>query len=291
MRISVRAAAAPSAGTCAAPVGSKGEPSAAESAATARGMGRPESTSVRSPSAFGSTLKQTSWNTASVPKEPGQRLHQVEAGDVLHDAAAGLHVLGEAVDELQADHRVAGGAEVDPRRARDIGRGDAADGRLAARSVEPAMVHRLEGQALALRRERLRHHPQRRSRLRRDDQFGRLVERDARELRGGDGGGRLHRSAEAGTRATAGDGERCAGAPRVRNDRGEFSGRGGGVEGHADSAPESRAASKAPPAPSPRWREGRGTTTLRTVVPVVPGAAVCRCRRDAMVSLSAQRGG
>ena len=58
------------AGRCAAPLVSKGEPTAAQSASTARPSSRPGRTSVAERSGIGSTLKVTSVRNPSVPQEP-----------------------------------------------------------------------------------------------------------------------------------------------------------------------------------------------------------------------------
>ena len=185
-RMQVRPGPLLESGICAAPVTEKGVPSAAESAPTAAASSRPSITSVASVSGAGSTLKVTSRDDRERAVGAGEELHQVVAGDVLHDAAAGFHHFAAAGDGAHADEAVAGSAARDAARAGEIGGGDGADGRLAGGAVEPAMVGRLEGQALAVFGKQRLDLGKRRAGAGGDHQFGRLVEGDAAHFGGGE---------------------------------------------------------------------------------------------------------
>src|SRR5581483_2296947 len=85
-----------------------------------------------------------------------------------------------------------------------------------------AVVDRLEGKALTFPGERGLDLGERRARPGRDDQFARLVERDAGEACDGEGRRALHRAAEAGARAAAGDGHRQLPRGGIGEDGAEF---------------------------------------------------------------------
>ena len=109
---------------------------------------------------------------------PALQLREIEAGDVLHHPAAGLDRLARAVDETHADQVVADRARREAPRPGAVGSHEPADGRLAARAVERAMVHRLDRQPLAAAVEFRFEHRDRRSGASRDHEFRRFVERD-----------------------------------------------------------------------------------------------------------------
>ena len=113
----------------------------------------------------------------------GHQLHEVEPGDVLHHPPAGFYRLAAAVDEAHADEAVPRRAGHDPAWTGDVRRHHRADGRLAGRAEEDAVIGRLEGQLLALVGERAHHLRHRRAGPRRDHELGRLIERDPGERR------------------------------------------------------------------------------------------------------------
>ena len=110
-----------------------------------------------------------------------QQLHEVVAGDVLHHPTAVLDDLAASVHEAHADQAVAAGPDLDPARPADICGDHAADGRLSCGPEQPAVIHRLEGQALVALGERGLDLGQRRPRPGHQRQRARLVKADACE--------------------------------------------------------------------------------------------------------------
>ena len=128
-----------------------------------------------------------------------QAAAQVEAGDVLHHAAAGLEDLAAAVDRPHAQQVVARRADADAPRAGQVGGEDAADGglRRPRRRRAARKLDRLERQHLPARGERVLDLRQRRAGARRHHHLARLVERDAAQALGRHAGRRVHRPADA----------------------------------------------------------------------------------------------
>ena len=117
-------------------------------------------------------------------RAPGTRhqLAEVVAGDVLHHPAAGLEDFAAAGHRGEAEEVVACGAGLDPARAGQVRRQRAADGAAAAAAAEDgAIVHRLEGELLALGGDERLDLGKRRTGVRREHQLRGLIERDAGE--------------------------------------------------------------------------------------------------------------
>ena len=87
---------------------------------------RPGSTSVPVRSGAGSTFSVISVMHAQRAVAAGQQLAEVEPGDVLQHAAAGVDHLARPVHRAHAQHVVAHGAPGDPARAGQVGRDHAA---------------------------------------------------------------------------------------------------------------------------------------------------------------------
>ena len=112
-------------------------------------------------------------------------LHKIKPGDVFHDAPAAFNRFPAPVYEAQPDKRIARGARPHATRARDITRRQRANRRLALRSVNRAMIHRLEGENLLFARQQSLNLAQRRARPCAHHKFCGLVKRDsAQALRG-----------------------------------------------------------------------------------------------------------
>ena len=127
----------------------------------------------------------------------GEPARHVVAGHVLHDAAAGVEQLGAAVDALDAEQVIAGGAGLDAARARQVGREHGADRLHALRAARRrAEVDRLEGEHLPLRGELGLDQRHRRAGARRHHELARLIEGDAAQQRGGDHDGAVDRAAD-----------------------------------------------------------------------------------------------
>ena len=113
-----------------------------------------------------------------------QQLAEVVAGDVLHHPPAGLEDLALAVDGKRAQEMVARRARLWAARAGEIAGQHAAQGPLPRRpAVERAQIRRLEGQHLALFRQRLLDLGQARAGASGQHQLLRLIEADAGEMR------------------------------------------------------------------------------------------------------------
>ncbi len=126
-----------------------------------------------------------------------QAAAQVVAGDVLHDAAAGLEDLAAPVDAAHAEQVVAGSADADAAGAGQVGGEHAGDGALVRLpAVEHGELDRLEGQHLAAGGERVLDLFERRAGPRRHHHLGGLVERDAAQAFGRYVGRRVHGPAD-----------------------------------------------------------------------------------------------
>ena len=113
----------------------------------------------------------------------GHHLRQIVAGDVLDHPPAGLERLAPAGHGVDAEHMVARRTRLDAPRPGKIGGKHAAD-RAAARlaAEQRPVVHRLEGEFLAVLGKQLLDLGERRAGPGRQHQFLRLVERHAGEL-------------------------------------------------------------------------------------------------------------
>ena len=114
----------------------------------------------------------------------GHQPREVVAGDVLHDAPARSHHAPLAVHEARADQAVAAGARAHAPRPRGAGGDRAADRGLPVRAHQRAVVHGLEGQALAVLGQGRLDLGHRRARGGHQRQRAGLVERDPRQPRG-----------------------------------------------------------------------------------------------------------
>ena len=186
-----------------------------DSASMARRSSRPRQSSVAMRSVFGSTLNVTSVRKPERAAGAGEKLDQIEPGDVLHHPPARFHHLAAAVDGPDADQAVARAAGHDAAGTGNVHRRHRADRRLAracreaadnpsARTAVPGLFRR------ATRTTSETGVPA----LGRDDQFGRLVERDARHVRSRTVAHRLHRPAERGLAVGAADREPWPAQPR-----------------------------------------------------------------------------
>jgi len=196
----------------------------------------------------------------------GYQLHEIEPGDVLHHAAAGLDRLAAPIDHADADQGVAGGAGIDATRAGDVAGSDRADRRLAGCAEKRAMVHRLEGQHLAAITERLLDVGKRGAGARADHHLGGLVERDAGEAGAGERALRLRRAAEARAAVAADDGERRAACDDGFHDGASLRLCGGDVEGH-------ECAAVTPPHALPAETPSPGSAAMSCRTPPSPASA------------------
>ena len=141
--------AATAAGSQAAPDTLKGEPRAAERAATAALASSPASTSVPVSSGAGEYFQRHFGDDAERAVTAGQQLAQVEPRDVLQHPAAGMEDLSRAIHGADTHHVVAHGAPRNAARARQVGGHDAADG-LAGAAQQAGEIRRLGDEMLAL---------------------------------------------------------------------------------------------------------------------------------------------
>ncbi len=161
-----------------------------------------------------------------------EQFAQVEAGDVLQDAAAGVHRLAPSGDEAQAQHVVAHRPPGDAARARQIGGNDAADGLRPVRGAQQrAQVGGFADEVLALLGERCLDLRQRRAGAGGEDQFLGRVECDAGEVAGGKAARRLHGAQHAVLGAVAADQQRLARLGRIGDGGGD-----GGLGRHGVSS-------------------------------------------------------
>jgi hypothetical protein len=159
--------------------------------------------------------------TESAPGS-GHQLHEIETGDVLHHPSAGLDRLAAPVDEAHADQTVAGGTRIDAAGPGIVGRRHRAEGRLAGRAEERAVIHRLEGQHLPTPGQQRLHLGERRTGAGRDHHLGRLVEGDAGEPGRGERRLVMRRTAERRLGAAADEPQRFRAAGSLRDDGGRL---------------------------------------------------------------------
>ena len=142
------------------------------------------------------------------PERAGQQLAEIVAGDVLHHAAARLEGLGAARHRREAEEMVARGAGLDPPRPRKVRRERAAErARVRGPAEDRAVIHRLEGELLALALDQRLDLGERRAGPGREHQLLRLVQRHAARARTD----RASDRTGSGGRARA-----CCRAPRLR---------------------------------------------------------------------------
>ena len=112
----------------------------------------------------------------------GQQLAEIVAGDVLHHAAARLEGLGAARHRREAEEMIARGAGLDAPRPRKVRRERAAErARVRGPAEDRAVIHRLEGELLALALDQRLDLGERRAGPGREHQLLRLVQRHAGE--------------------------------------------------------------------------------------------------------------
>ena len=145
----------------------------------------------------------------------GEKLAEVVAGDVLHNAAAGFEGLAAPGNGTEAEKMIARGAGLYPPRPGEVSSECTADrARVRRTSEKRPVIHRLEGQPLAACGGQRFHLGERRAGLRRQHQLLRLVERDAGQGRKVERRVPLRRPADRALAAPPDDFERLAARER-----------------------------------------------------------------------------
>ena len=143
----------------------------------------------------------------------GKQLAQVQPGDVLQHAAAGVDCFAVPGDRPNAKYMIAHRTPGDTTRTREVGGNDAAERLLFARAGDRREVQWLRDDVLAMLGECRFDVGEWGSGARGDDQLIRRVERDAGEIARGDRARSLHRPQHAGLGGVANNGKRL---PRPR---------------------------------------------------------------------------
>ena len=119
-------------------------------------------------------------------KRPCHQLDQIIAGHVLHHAPTVLDHGTAPVDKAHPQQKIPRGPDRNTPRTADVARHDAADGGRAGGAQQPAMVHRLEREALVLGGQRLFDLGHRGARFRDQRQRTGLIQRDPLQPRDAD---------------------------------------------------------------------------------------------------------